>query len=105
MLLDILLYEIENHEIIDQLDVQVDQGFTVSSGKLSSFKIYCVRTFLKADPNIKIEVLRRYSDFDWLSQKLIISNPGISIPTLPAKDFWGKYVYESEKFNDSRRLG
>lgn len=72
---------------------------------MSSFKLYCIRTFLKSDKNLQCEVLRRYSDFDWLKEKLIERFPGVSIPDLPGKDFIGRYIYETQTFNHTRRRG
>ena len=104
-LMDLLLKDLNEENDESSIGIEVDNGFIVTKGKFNTFLLYCVRIFSKSDYNVKIEVYRRYSDFDWLFKKLGNEFPGVSIPTLPDKDFWSKYVYNTEDKDNKRRSG
>jgi len=52
-----------------------------------------------------MQVYRRYSDFEWLFNRISNEFPGVCIPTLPSKDFIFKYFYQSEEKSIERQKG
>ena len=80
--MDLLLNDLSNDNEESSVELEVDHGFTVASGKFKKgYILYCLRIFSKIDYSIKIEVYRRYSDFEWLNKKLGNQFPGVSIPS------------------------
>lgn len=51
----------------------------------------CARTTLPAYQRSEMEVLRRYSDFEWLRSQLCETNPYCIVPPIPEKDFHGTF--------------
>lgn len=71
---------------------------------IRQYTIYKVNTISKdADGQVvKLSVSRRYSDFDWLHQRLFIDFKGILIPPLPEKSAFNRF---STAFIHERRRG
>eukprot|EP00760_Papus_ankaliazontas_P032445 PhM_4_TR5809/c0_g1_i1/m.30660/K17917/SNX1_2; sorting nexin-1/2 len=47
------------------------------------------RTNLSQYRNMALVTMRRYSDFDWLRQQLVLTYPGIIVPPIPEKELSG----------------
>eukprot|EP01099_Mayorella_cantabrigiensis_P000148 TRINITY_DN1065_c0_g1_i1.p1 TRINITY_DN1065_c0_g1~~TRINITY_DN1065_c0_g1_i1.p1 ORF type:complete len:432 (-),score=86.62 TRINITY_DN1065_c0_g1_i1:14-1309(-) len=78
---------------------------------VSGYVSFCVTTltdlptFKAGDGLSKIEVRRRYSDFVWLRNQLVLSNPEIIVPPIPqklAEKFLDRF---SGEFLEKRRKG
>ena len=78
---------------IPSLDVQISEPNLVSSGFFTqNYIVYTVRTL-----PLEWEVTREFSDFTWLRKIILLSFPGIFIPTLPQMKNRGNISEDTSK--------
>ena len=73
-----------------------------------SHKEYTIVSYIldKDDNKIdRIEIRRRYSDFEWLVNQLTTKYPAFIIPPLPEKNPLGKIYNEDAEFIENRQKG
>ena len=70
---------------------------------INSYTVYRINTTCKSNSNTTLfNIQRRYKDFEWFRNTLVVEFPGIIVPPLPEKTIIGKF---SVDFIDSRRRG
>ncbi|KAI8916534.1 Vps5 C terminal like-domain-containing protein [Powellomyces hirtus] len=71
---------------------------------VGSYVVYRVKTQTNSPlyRSSEVTVNRRFSDFYWLFDKLVLQHPGIIIPPVPEKQTLGRF---QEEFVESRRMG
>ena len=83
----------------------VDQPITQTGDYKIKYKQYPIITYKKGNSNDgdQTTVKRRYKDFEWLYDQLVILKPGSIIPSQPPKHVLTKQDMESSEFIDERR--
>lgn len=65
---------------------------------MTSYKLYLVKTWAE---NKISEVVRRFSDFEWIYEKLIMIKKFL-VPYLPQKNVFAKFNLEDKGFKKQR---
>lgn len=83
----------------------IDQPITQTGDYKIKYKQYPIITYKKGNSNDsgQTTVKRRYKDFEWLYDQLVILKPGSIIPSQPPKHVLTKQDMESSEFIDERR--
>lgn len=76
-------------------------SFLASSSSPRSLTGCAIQTTAAEYKKTSFSVLRRYSDFLWLFDALVLNNPGVIIPPVPEKKPYGRFA---ETFVESRRM-
>lgn len=68
--------------------VEIDDPETISETFLTSYKLYTIRSRLNSASDFDTVVRRRFSDFEFLQNQLLLQYGGCILPVLPEKNFW-----------------
>lgn len=75
-------------------------GFSVKNeGSFSTFKLYDVIT---EKEGCKMVVQRRFKDFEWLQETLVLQFYGLVLPRLPQKNIMTTFDLEGEAYQNER---
>ncbi len=77
---------------------QSTKGLWNKKSYLTSYKLYLVKTWAE---NKISEVVRRFSDFEWIYEKLIMIKKFL-VPYLPQKNVFAKFNLEDKGFKKQR---
>ncbi|KAI8054541.1 Vps5 C terminal like-domain-containing protein [Syncephalis plumigaleata] len=84
-------------------EVTVSEPQKIGVDAINARIVYKVRTKTNSRafryPDVTVE--RRYNDFVWLYNRLVVTNPGIIVPPIPEKNAFGRFQNE---FVENRRV-
>ncbi|KAA0157256.1 hypothetical protein FNF27_04981 [Cafeteria roenbergensis] len=88
------------------LDIRVGEPQTQGDGRApyTTYKIVSSQRGIERFEQSTFEVVRRYSDFDWLRKRLLMVAPTVAVPPLPPKDGLPVKNFHDE-FIESRNRG
>ncbi|EAR96062.2 PX-SNX-like domain protein (macronuclear) [Tetrahymena thermophila SB210] len=75
----------------------------ITEGYITTYKLYRVKSKIQQYSGFDSEVLRRFSDFEWLYNELVNKYGGYLIPLLPEKNILTKFNIETADFTKDRQ--
>lgn len=93
---------------VQDLHVTVVEFDKQQPAKNEGFAMYKIRTESSRReffPRVDYEVWRRYRDFEWLREQLVLSHPTHIIPPLPGKQLLKYFDHFSFEFLEQRKKG
>lgn len=82
--------------------VLISEPELITEGYITTYKLYRIKSKEDGCVVFETEVLRRFSDFEWLYNELINKYGGYLIPVLPEKNILTKFNVETNDFTKHR---
>jgi len=78
--------------------IEIEEPETISESLLTSYKLYTIRSRASGAVEFDTVVRRRFSDFEFLQNQLLLQYGGCILPVLPEKNFWACLNLEGSEY-------